>query len=94
MAAATGPGGDSIVLEEEVDPNYEPSQDEILEYARWLGMDPVEDADLLWVAREGLKVRVRPLRPLRPTSVCAPRAAFPPRVGARPARSAPQTTIP
>lgn len=33
---AAGPG-DSIVLEEELDPNYEPTQDEILEYARWLG---------------------------------------------------------
>jgi centrosomal protein CEP164 len=41
------PAGDSIILEEEVDPAYEPTQDEVLEYARWLGMDCDVDADLL-----------------------------------------------
>ena len=30
--------GDSIILEEEIDPNYEPTEDEIKEYATWLGM--------------------------------------------------------
>lgn len=49
------PGGDSIVLEEEIDPSYEPTQEEVLEYAKWLGMDTVEDSDLLYIAREGLK---------------------------------------
>jgi hypothetical protein len=49
------PAGDSIVLEEEIDPSYEPTNDEVLEYAKWLGMDPVEDHDLLYIAREGLK---------------------------------------
>lgn len=29
---------DSVVLEEEIDENYEPTQDEITEYATWLGM--------------------------------------------------------
>jgi hypothetical protein len=29
--------GDSIILEEEIDPNYEPTEDEVLEYAKWLG---------------------------------------------------------
>merc|ERR1719499_961259 len=27
-----------------------------MEYAMWLGMDPDKDADLLWIARDGLKV--------------------------------------
>jgi centrosomal protein CEP164 len=45
---------ESVVLEEEIDPNYAPSQEEIREYATWLGMDVVVDADLLWVARDGL----------------------------------------
>ena len=45
---------DSIVLEEEIDPNYVPSEDEILEYAKWLGMDLKKDRDLFWVAKEGL----------------------------------------
>ncbi len=50
-------GGDSIVLEEEVDPFYEPSEQEVLEYARWLGMDTDSgaDAQFYYVAREGLK---------------------------------------
>mmetsp|Transcript_12602 Transcript_12602/g.27153 ORF Transcript_12602/g.27153 Transcript_12602/m.27153 type:complete len:1830 (-) Transcript_12602:41-5530(-) len=46
---------DSIVLEEEIDPNYEPSEKEVVEYARWLGMDLEADQDLVWIAREGLK---------------------------------------
>ncbi len=28
---------------------------EIDEYAKWLGLDPATDSDLLWIAREGLK---------------------------------------
>lgn len=49
--------GDSIILEEEIDPNYEPTLEETEEYARWLGMDLDTDRDLIWIAREGLKVR-------------------------------------
>ena len=48
--------GDSIILEEEIDPNYEPTAEETEEYARWLGMDLDTDRDLIWIAREGLKV--------------------------------------
>jgi hypothetical protein len=43
------PAGDSIILEEEVDPAYEPTHDEVLEYAKWLGMDCDVDSDLLYV---------------------------------------------
>ena len=45
---------DSIVLEEEIDPNYVPSEAEVVEYAKWLGMDLKNDQDLFWVAKEGL----------------------------------------
>jgi centrosomal protein CEP164 len=45
---------DSIVLEEEIDPNYVPSEQEVLEYVNWLGMDLESDKDLFWIAREGL----------------------------------------
>lgn len=45
---------DSVVLEEEIDPNYVPAEEEVLEYAKWLGIDLVLDSDLLWIAREGL----------------------------------------
>ncbi|ETW01578.1 hypothetical protein H310_06224 [Aphanomyces invadans] len=50
-----GGQGDSIVLEEEIDPNYEPTEDEVIEYAKWLGMDLDAERDLFWIAREGLK---------------------------------------
>lgn len=46
---------DSIILEEEIDPNYVPSEAEVIEYAKWLGMDLEKDHDLYWIAREGLK---------------------------------------
>lgn len=42
-------------MAEEVDETYEPEDQEILEYARYLGMDPDADRELLWIAREGLK---------------------------------------
>ncbi len=50
-----GAGGLEMVLEEEYDPDYEPSSEEILEYAQFLGMDLDRDQDLFWIAREGLK---------------------------------------
>lgn len=49
--------GDSIILEEEIDPDYEPTEEEIREYAKWLGMDLDHDTDLMWIPKEGLKVR-------------------------------------
>ena len=52
MSAAAG---DSVVLEEELPENYEPTEDEILEYASWLGMDVEQEKELFWIAREGLK---------------------------------------
>lgn len=52
MSAAAG---DSVVLEEELPENYEPTEEEILEYASWLGMDVETEKDLFWIAREGLK---------------------------------------
>eukprot|EP00959_Pyramimonas_sp_CCMP1952_P353489 7406181-Pyramimonas_sp.AAC.1 len=54
-APGTGGLGDSVILEEEIDENYEPTPEEILEYARWLGMDVEREKDLIWLAREGLK---------------------------------------
>jgi hypothetical protein len=46
---------ESVVLEEELPENYEPTEEEILEYAKWLGMDLEADQDLFWIATEGLK---------------------------------------
>jgi len=53
-AGVGGGAPDSIVLEEEIDPNYVPSEAEVVEYAKWLGMDLKTDQDLFWVAKEGL----------------------------------------
>ena len=47
-------GAPSIVLEEEIDPDYVPSEEEVIEYANWLGIDVENDHDLIWIAREGL----------------------------------------
>ena len=47
--------GESVVLEEEVDETYEPTREEIVEYAKWLGMDTDTEQELFWIAREGLK---------------------------------------
>ena len=33
----------SVILEEEIDENYEPTEEEIVEYAKWLGMDSHND---------------------------------------------------
>lgn len=34
---------------------YRAIQDEVQEYAKWLGMDLEDDQDLFWIAKEGLK---------------------------------------
>ena len=53
--ASTGNiAGDSDTMDEAVDPDYMPTEDEIVEYAKWLGMDLEKDKDLLWVAKKGL----------------------------------------
>lgn len=66
---------DTIILEEDVNPNYEPTESgiypnvkfigfklftEIREYAKFLGMDLNKDQDLFYIAREGLKAPLPP----------------------------------
>eukprot|EP00158_Paraphelidium_tribonemae_P008121 Partr_v1_DN28479_c1_g1_i1_m41419 putative Centrosomal protein 164kDa len=50
----SGAGQESVVLDEEIDSQYEPTQEEILEYADFIGLDPASEPHLLWIAREGL----------------------------------------
>jgi len=45
---------DQVILEEDYDENYVPSEEEIHEYARVIGLDPVIEPDLLWIAKEGI----------------------------------------
>lgn len=46
------------ILEQEKDHSLEPTEDDVDEYAEWLGMDPDADGDLLWIAKEGLMAKV------------------------------------
>ena len=45
----------SMVLDDEHNDQYEPTDQEIKEYAEWLGMELPADEELLWIAKEGLK---------------------------------------
>lgn len=42
------------ILEEDYDENYVPTEEEILEYARVIGIETDVENDLLWIAREGI----------------------------------------
>uniref|UniRef100_A0A7S1R620 WW domain-containing protein n=1 Tax=Alexandrium catenella TaxID=2925 RepID=A0A7S1R620_ALECA len=44
-----------IILEEKPSEEFEPTEEEVRNYAEWLGMDPEADGDLMYLAREGLK---------------------------------------
>lgn len=46
---------DTITLEEEIQEDYEPTDQDILEYAEHLGMDLAVDQRYLDIARAGLK---------------------------------------
>ncbi|XP_074783503.1 centrosomal protein of 164 kDa-like isoform X3 [Athene noctua] len=52
--------GNQIILEERFDASYVPSEQEILEFAYEIGIDPEKEPELLWLAREGI---VAPLPP-------------------------------
>ncbi|XP_055887947.1 centrosomal protein of 164 kDa-like isoform X2 [Biomphalaria glabrata] len=44
---------DQMILEEDYDENYEPTENEIVEYATSIGIDVDTEQHLLWIAREG-----------------------------------------
>jgi centrosomal protein CEP164 len=44
-----------MILEEELDEDYEPTEAEVLEYAEYLGIDIHKERKYLYIAREGLK---------------------------------------
>ncbi|CAJ1427486.1 unnamed protein product, partial [Effrenium voratum] len=50
-----GVKGAGSMLDEHIDPDYQPTDKEVEEYAEWLGMDLDKDRDLFWIARAGLK---------------------------------------
>lgn len=56
------------ILEEQMDEKYEPTEQEIRDYAEWLGIAE-EDTELLWIARQGLKTPLpKPWRPCEASS--------------------------
>ncbi|XP_033925449.1 centrosomal protein of 164 kDa isoform X4 [Melopsittacus undulatus] len=52
--------GDQIILEESYDENYVPSEQEVQDYARAIGIDPIKEPELLWLAREGIVALLPP----------------------------------
>ena len=59
----------STPLREEIDPDYEPTQEELLEYAEFLGLQLPQDSGLLYLVREGLKAPLpEPWEPYRTES--------------------------
>ncbi|KAJ6653157.1 hypothetical protein lerEdw1_010030 [Lerista edwardsae] len=55
--AAAGPAlriGDQLILEEDYDETYIPSEQEINEFGRVIGIDPEAEPELMWLAREGI----------------------------------------
>ncbi|XP_074783411.1 uncharacterized protein LOC141970621 [Athene noctua] len=52
--------GNQIILEESYDESYVPSEQEILEFAYEIGIDPEKEPELLWLAREGIMARMPP----------------------------------
>ncbi|XP_076968916.1 centrosomal protein of 164 kDa isoform X11 [Tamandua tetradactyla] len=46
--------GDQLVLEEDYDETYIPSEQEILDFAKEIGIDPIKEPELMWLAREGI----------------------------------------
>ena len=57
----TSSGGEALmaqgfeIMKEELPEDYDPTQEEIEEYARYLGMDMHNDRELFYIAKEGLK---------------------------------------
>lgn len=52
--------GDQLILEEAFDDTYEPTEQEITEYAAVIGIEPARDGDLMWIAREGIRAALPP----------------------------------
>ena len=50
----------TVILQEDIDENCQPTEAEIDEYAQWLGMVSPDDDDRRWIALEGLKAPCPP----------------------------------
>jgi len=65
-SSANASRSESTIILEELEDNYEPTEEEILEYAQYLGMNLTTDQEFFWIAKEGLKAPVpKPWKPCR-----------------------------
>ncbi|XP_070534943.1 centrosomal protein of 164 kDa-like [Ptychodera flava] len=46
--------GDQLILEEDYDEHYQPTEEEIREYAQVIGIEVDREPHLMWIAREGI----------------------------------------
>ena len=53
-AAEKAAKGESTVLEEVIDPEYVPTDNDLVEYAAFLHLDLENEPELAWIARKGL----------------------------------------
>mmetsp|Transcript_98315 Transcript_98315/g.225725 ORF Transcript_98315/g.225725 Transcript_98315/m.225725 type:complete len:511 (+) Transcript_98315:30-1562(+) len=60
MTAAATPAAGIRQLDESFDEDYEPTEEEVDEYAAWLGLDKETERDLWWIARMGLTAVLPP----------------------------------
>ncbi|XP_054031972.1 centrosomal protein of 164 kDa [Dryobates pubescens] len=60
MAEATICIGDQIILEENYDESYIPSEQEVRNYAWEIGINPEKEPELIWLAREGIMAPLPP----------------------------------
>ncbi|CAI2378877.1 unnamed protein product [Moneuplotes crassus] len=59
-------GVPAFILEEEIANNYNPDDEEVIEYAEFLGMDIEQDQEFFYIAREGLKAPLpSPWKPIQ-----------------------------
>ncbi|RDD46116.1 Centrosomal protein of 164 kDa [Trichoplax sp. H2] len=61
--------GNQVILSEDIDENYEPTEEEIREYATVIGIDPDLEPELMWIAKEGISAPLPPdWRPCQDTN--------------------------
>eukprot|EP00826_Nyctotherus_ovalis_P053365 TRINITY_DN6921_c0_g1_i1.p1 TRINITY_DN6921_c0_g1~~TRINITY_DN6921_c0_g1_i1.p1 ORF type:complete len:137 (+),score=24.30 TRINITY_DN6921_c0_g1_i1:156-566(+) len=66
MKEHSSPRFEQTEILEEIEGDYEPTEEEVGEYAAYLGINLRTDPEFLWIAREGLKASVpHPWRPCR-----------------------------
>ena len=53
-------GEQEVLMQTEFNEDYEPTPEEVQEYAQYIGLDPLLDQHLFWLAEEGIKAKLPP----------------------------------